>query len=62
MLMCAPFHENNNALSRLDLLFYSIFGINSNFIHIIVDLAGLLKAKMSLSTLLFQPIVLSLLT
>ena len=40
MLICAPFHENNNVLSRLDLLFQSEFGINSNFIHIIEDLAG----------------------
>ena len=32
MLICAPFHENNNVLSRL--------GINSNFIHNIGDLAG----------------------
>ena len=37
MLICAPFHENNNVLN---LLFYSEFGINSNFIHIIGDLAG----------------------
>ena len=40
MLICAPFHENNNVLSRLDLLFQSEFGINSNFILIIEDLAG----------------------
>ena len=40
MLICALFHENNNVLSRLDLLFQSEFGINSNFIHIIEDLAG----------------------
>ena len=40
MLICAHFHENNNVLSRLDLLFQSEFGINSNFIHIIGDLAG----------------------
>ena len=40
MLICAPFHENNSVLSRLDLLFYSEFGINSNSIHIIGDLAG----------------------
>ena len=40
MLICAPFPENNNVLSRLDLLFYPEFGINSNFIHIIDDLAG----------------------
>ena len=32
MLICAPFHENNNVLIE--------FGINLNFIHIIVDLAG----------------------
>ena len=40
MLIYAPFHENNNVLSRLDLLFESEFGINSNCIHIIGDLAG----------------------
>ena len=40
MLICAPFHEKNNVLSRLNMLFYSEFGINSNFIHIIGDLAG----------------------
>ena len=40
MLICATFPENNNVLSRLDLLFYPEFGINSNFIHIIDDLAG----------------------
>ena len=40
MLICAPFHKNNNVLSRLDLSFQSEFGINSNFIHIIGDLAG----------------------
>ena len=39
MLICAPFHENNNVLSRLVLGFFSEFGINSNFIHIIGDLA-----------------------
>ena len=38
MLICAPLHANNNVLSRLDLLFKSEFGINSNFIHIIGDL------------------------
>ena len=32
MLICAPFPENNNVLSRPDLLF--------TFIHIIDDLAG----------------------
>ena len=35
-----PFHENNNVLSRLDLLFYSELGINSNCIHNMGDLAG----------------------
>ena len=40
MLICAPFPENNSVLSRLDLLFQTKFGINSNFIHIIDDLAG----------------------
>ena len=40
MLICVPFHENNNVLSRFDLLFLSEFRINSNFIHIIGDLAG----------------------
>ena len=40
MPICAPFPENNNVLSRLDLLFQPEFGINSNFIHIIDDLAG----------------------
>ena len=40
MLICAPFPENNNVLSRLDLLFQPEFWINSNFIHIIDDLAG----------------------
>ena len=33
MLICAPFHENNNVLSRLGLF------LNLNFIHSIVDLA-----------------------
>ena len=40
MLIFSPFHKNNNVLSRLDLLFLAEFGINLNFIHIIVDLAG----------------------
>ena len=31
MLICAPFHENNNVLSRLGLFFKSDFGINLNF-------------------------------
>ena len=40
MLICAPYPENNNVLSRLDLLFSPEFRINLNFIHIIEDLAG----------------------
>ena len=40
MLICAPFHENNSVLSRLDLLFLSEFEKNSNSMHIIGDLAG----------------------
>ena len=36
MLICAPLHENNNVLSRLDLY----LELYSNFIHIIGDLAG----------------------
>ena len=40
MLISVPLHENKNTLSRLDLFFKSEFGISSNFIHIIGDLAG----------------------
>ena len=40
MLIFTLFHENNNVLSRLDLLFQSEYRMNSNFLHIIFDLAG----------------------
>ena len=40
MLICAPLHENNNGLSRLNLFFNLNFWINSNFIHIIGELSG----------------------
>ena len=39
MLICAPWRENSNVISRID-LFKSEFEINLNVVHIIGDLAG----------------------
>ena len=62
MLICAPFPENNNVLSRLDLLFQPEFRVNSNFIHIIDDLAGYYSKgqKCHLAHYCFNPSLLDL--
>ena len=60
MLICAPFHENNNVPSSLDLL-SSEFEINLNFIHIIGDLAGYYSKgqKCHLAHYCFNPSILA---
>ena len=61
MLICAPLHENNNVLSRLDLFFKSKFGINSKLIHIIGELTGYYSKglRCHLAHYCFNPLLIS---